>query len=125
MQEFSKAMVKSSLSTLELKEHLARQPKQLPVSCLYDKRGSDLYEEITALPEYYPFNEELNLLKAKANEIIAHIPAGSIILELGCGSTAKTGTILNAIAHRWASASSISRPDVCRRTDSFQHSACL
>lgn len=107
MQDFSNTMVDSALSTVELKEHLARQPKQLPVSCLYDKRGSDLYEEITALPEYYPFNEELDLLKAKADEIIAHIPSGSIILELGCGSAAKTGTILNAIAHRWASASSI------------------
>lgn len=95
-------MVESTLSTLELKEHLAREPKQLPVSCLYDKHGSDLYEDITALPEYYPFNEELDLLNSKANEIIAHIPAGSIILELGCGSAVKTGTILNAIARRWA-----------------------
>ena len=93
-------MSESVLSRAELKEHLTRQPKQLPVSCLYDKHGSDLYEEITALPEYYPFNEETNLLKAKAGEIIAHIPAGSVILELGCGSTAKTGTILNAIAQR-------------------------
>ncbi len=89
-----------SLSTVELKKGLNSSPKKLPVSCLYDKRGSDLYEDITALPEYYPFNEESALLKAGVQEMIAHVRPGSIILELGCGSTAKTGTILNAIADR-------------------------
>ena len=93
-------MTQTNLSESELRENLNRTPKQLPVSCLYDKRGSDLYEVITALPEYYPFNEESALLKTSAQEMISHVKPGSVIVELGCGSTAKTGTILNAIADR-------------------------
>ena len=52
-------------------------PKHLPCSYLYDTRGSDLYEDITALEEYYPFQAEQALLTSHAQDIISHIPSGA------------------------------------------------
>lgn len=87
-------------SDLDLIEGLRSLPKRIPVRFLYDTKGSDLYEEITQLQEYYPYEEEKTLLKRHAEDIIAHVPRGAVVVELGCGDGSKTSVLLNALAQR-------------------------
>lgn len=84
----------------ELLRGLGSTPKRIPVSYLYDARGSSLYEDITDLPSYYPYNEERNLLRAKADAISKYIPADAVVVELGCGPATKTTILLEALARR-------------------------
>lgn len=74
--------------------------KRIPVRFLYDDRGSQLYEDITALEEYYPYKEEESLLRKHAKDIVLDIPKDSIVIELGCGDGSKTSLILQALSAR-------------------------
>ena len=58
--------------------------------------------QIVDLPEYYPYRTELAMLEKNLSSITQHIPPGSVIVELGCGSATKTGLILNALLERSA-----------------------
>jgi L-histidine N-alpha-methyltransferase len=69
---------------------------------LYDKKGSELFEEITALPEYYQTRTELTILKEKAPEIVARTHCRELV-ELGSGSASKTRTLLDAMMATQAS----------------------
>lgn len=69
--------------------------KTLPCSYLYDARGSELYERITVLPEYYPTRTEASLLRQAATDIRSLTGALSLA-ELGSGSSAKTRVLLDA-----------------------------
>ncbi|KAH8933035.1 hypothetical protein BDL97_18G010300 [Sphagnum fallax] len=71
--------------------------KKIPFSLLYDKKGSELYEEKTKLEEYYPFLAEDHMLELHVDEIAAQIPLHSVIVELGCGTACKTAKVLSAI----------------------------
>lgn len=71
--------------------------KEIPCSLLYDDRGSELYEKITELEEYYPFRVEEQRLKEHARNISASIPEGSVIVELGCGTARKSSIVLSAV----------------------------
>jgi dimethylhistidine N-methyltransferase len=84
----------------ELLAGLQCSPKQIPCSYLYDDRGSELYNQITELEEYYPFKTEEAMLKQHASDIITHIPPGSVVVELGCGSAQKTAFLLSALLAR-------------------------
>jgi dimethylhistidine N-methyltransferase len=75
---------------------LSATPKQLPPKYFYDSAGSDLFERITALPEYYPTRCELSILREHAGEIAALIPEGAALIEFGSGSSMKTRTLLGA-----------------------------
>jgi dimethylhistidine N-methyltransferase len=75
---------------------LAAARKTLPAKWFYDSRGSDLFEAICALPEYYPTRQESALLEMIAPEIAAHIPAGATLVELGSGASRKTRLLLDA-----------------------------
>ncbi|MFI6950129.1 L-histidine N(alpha)-methyltransferase [Streptomyces sp. NPDC050422] len=75
---------------------LTRQPKTLPPKWFYDARGSDLFEEITRLPEYYPTRAEREILIDRAAEIAAASGARTVI-ELGSGSSEKTRHLLDAL----------------------------
>ncbi|MEV8229165.1 L-histidine N(alpha)-methyltransferase [Streptomyces sp. NPDC079167] len=75
---------------------LTRQPKTLPPKWFYDARGSDLFEEITRLDEYYPTRAEREILIARAGEIAATSGARTLI-ELGSGSSEKTRHLLDAL----------------------------
>ncbi|MGH9522376.1 MAG: L-histidine N(alpha)-methyltransferase [Terriglobales bacterium] len=79
---------------------LTATPKSLPPKLFYDAEGSELFEEITRLPEYYLTRTELAILRERANEIARRTPARASIVELGAGSAAKTRTILQALADR-------------------------
>ena len=77
---------------------LTATPKVLRPQWLYDARGSELFEEITALPEYYPFAAEREALTSCA-DAIARESAADTLVELGSGSSSKTPVLLDAL-HR-------------------------
>jgi len=81
----------------EVLQGLRRSPKAIPARWLYDYRGSELFEEITALPEYYPSRTERAILRTRARSIAALTGKGRVVVEFGCGSCAKTTLLLSAI----------------------------
>ena len=70
----------------------------VPARWLYDQRGSELFDEITRLPSYYPTGTETALLRSIMPDLAKRIPAGSAVVEFGAGSQTKTPILLNAIA---------------------------
>jgi L-histidine N-alpha-methyltransferase len=76
---------------------LTRPFKELPPKHFYDRRGSELFERICELPEYYPTRTELALLRAAAAEVIARTGAGELV-ELGSGASEKARILLGAMA---------------------------
>ncbi|MFF3457108.1 L-histidine N(alpha)-methyltransferase [Streptomyces sp. NPDC002730] len=75
---------------------LTRTPKALPPKWFYDARGSELFEEITRLPEYYPTRAEREILTARASEIAA-VSGARTLVELGSGSSEKTRHLLDEL----------------------------
>lgn len=73
------------------------RPRAIPARWFYDLRGSELFERITDLPEYYPTRVERSILADKAGEIGAAVGAGRAVVEFGSGSSAKTPLLLKAI----------------------------
>lgn len=80
----------------DVAEGLSGVPKALPPRWFYDARGSELFEEITALPEYYPTRAEGEILTRHAGDIARLTRAGTLV-ELGSGSSAKTRLLLDAL----------------------------
>jgi L-histidine N-alpha-methyltransferase len=75
---------------------LTATPKTLPPKWFYDARGSELFERITELPEYYPTRAEREILADRADEIAALTGAHTLV-ELGSGSSEKTRLLLDAL----------------------------
>jgi L-histidine Nalpha-methyltransferase len=75
---------------------LTATPKALPPKWFYDERGSELFEQITLLPEYYPTRAEREILVARAAEIAATTGARTLV-ELGSGSGEKTRLLIEAL----------------------------
>ena len=75
---------------------LTRTPKTLPPRWFYDALGSELFEKITALPEYYPTRAEREILVDRAAEIASATGARTLV-ELGSGSSEKTRHLLDAL----------------------------
>src|SRR5918997_715934 len=84
---------------LAVPKDLSQWPKYF-----YDEKGSELFEEITALPEYYQTRTELSILREKAQEIVARTGCRELV-ELGSGSSSKTRVLLDAMVSRSGSAS--------------------
>ncbi len=78
---------------------LTGSPKRLPPKWFYDDRGSELFEQITRLPEYYPTRTEREILQRRAAEIAAASRPHTLV-ELGSGSAEKTGLLLDALRER-------------------------
>ncbi len=70
----------------------------IPARWLYDRRGSELFDEITQLQSYYPTRTETGLLGQVMPEIAPHIPKMTAVVEFGAGSATKTPRLLEAIA---------------------------
>jgi dimethylhistidine N-methyltransferase len=70
----------------------------VPARWLYDRTGSELFDEITRLPSYYPTRTETALLATILPEVAQRVPAGSVVVEFGAGSATKTPALLEAIA---------------------------
>jgi L-histidine Nalpha-methyltransferase len=76
---------------------LASAPKELPPKYFYDARGSELFDQITRLPEYYPTRRERSILEERAAEI-ARLSGADTLVELGSGTSEKTRLLLDALA---------------------------
>jgi len=77
---------------------LTQPQRVIPARFFYDHAGSELFEAITDLPEYYPTRTEIGILAAHAADIAAAIGPGRAVIEFGSGSSAKTPLLLRAIA---------------------------
>jgi len=77
-------------------EGLTQHPKRLPPKYFYDETGSELFEEITRLPEYYPTRTELRILRDRAAEIARILPKRAALVEFGAGATTKARLLLKA-----------------------------
>jgi L-histidine N-alpha-methyltransferase len=83
----------------ELDRALRSLPRTIPPRWLYDDRGSELFDRITRLPEYYPTEAEREIL-AGHSAMIAEVSAATTVVELGSGTSDKTRTLLDAfVAH--------------------------
>jgi L-histidine Nalpha-methyltransferase len=76
---------------------LTRPAKELPSKHFYDAHGSELFERICALPEYYPTRTERLILETHARDMARHTGAGELV-ELGAGYATKTRVLLDAMA---------------------------
>ncbi len=76
---------------------LGQDAKQLPCKYLYDQRGSELFEKITQLDEYYPTRTEHAIIEQYAVEMAAQIGEGAMLVEFGSGSSTKTRVLLDAL----------------------------
>ncbi|WP_329480639.1 L-histidine N(alpha)-methyltransferase [Kribbella sp. NBC_01484] len=83
----------------DVRAGLTADPKWLPPKWFYDARGSELFEEITRLPEYYPTRAEREILQARSGEIAAITKAHTLV-ELGSGSSEKTRLLLDGLRDR-------------------------
>src|SRR5262245_27964748 len=77
---------------------LSQHPKRLSPKYFYDATGSELFEAITGLPEYYPTRTELGILRDRGSDIAAVIPSGAALTEFGAGSTKKVRLLLETCA---------------------------
>src|SRR3954454_17332265 len=80
----------------DVRRGLTSTPKVLPPKYFYDARGSELFEQITRPPEYYPTRTERSILSARADEI-ADLTKARTLVELGSGSSEKTHLLLGAL----------------------------
>ena len=78
-------------------EGLSRQQKELPCKYFYDNRGSELFNTICGLDEYYPTRTETALLQAHGREMADLIGPGVCLIEFGCGALLKTRLLLDAL----------------------------
>ena len=85
----------------DVRTGLARPPRTMPPVWFYDDRGCELYEQITKLPEYYPFRTEQALLRRAAGQI-AEAAGASVLVEIGSGNSEKTHELLTAMARSTA-----------------------
>jgi L-histidine Nalpha-methyltransferase len=81
----------------DVRAGLTATPKQLPPKWFYDERGSQLFDDITRLPEYYPTRKETEILEREAGSIARRTGATSLV-ELGAGTSTKTRLILDGLA---------------------------
>src|SRR6201985_2961378 len=77
---------------------LSQRPKRLSPKYFYDATGSELFEAITRLPEYYPTRTELSILRDRGSEIASIIPKGAALVEFGAGATTKVRLLLENCA---------------------------
>jgi uncharacterized SAM-dependent methyltransferase len=76
---------------------LSQAQKTVPARFLYDERGSQLFEAITGLPEYYPARAEIEILRRHSGDIAQLASRGRVVVELGSGSSAKTPLLLDEV----------------------------
>lgn len=80
---------------LDVLHGLSERPKSLPCKYLYDARGSELFDRICELPEYYPTRTEIGILQRSAAEMAALLGPRCLVVEPGCGNCVKTCLLLD------------------------------
>jgi dimethylhistidine N-methyltransferase len=91
-QRFDEA---TSAFAQDVLEGLSLQPKRLSPKYFYDAVGSELFEQITRLPEYYPTRTELGILRDRGPDIAKLVPQGAALVEFGAGATTKVRLLLD------------------------------
>ncbi len=81
----------------ELVAGLAERPRRIAPKFFYDARGSELFETICRLPEYYLTRTEISILTAYAAAIARHATPGAVLIELGSGASTKVRLLLDAL----------------------------
>ncbi len=76
---------------------LAAQPRRIAPKYFYDKRGSELFDAITRLPEYYPTRTEVGILESRLDAIAGMLGRGNVLLEYGSGSSRKIRLLLESL----------------------------
>ncbi|HEX8420255.1 MAG TPA: L-histidine N(alpha)-methyltransferase, partial [Sphingomonas sp.] len=77
---------------------LSMVPRAIPARWFYDRRGSELFEEITDLPEYYPSRTERAILETASPQVATIAGSGRAVVEFGSGSSIKTPILLRSVA---------------------------
>ena len=93
-------LLQSSPIAAEVYEGLTRKPKSLPPKLFYDAAGSELFEKITELPEYYLTRTERAILESSAAQMIAAAGKDLSLIELGAGTASKTRILIRAALQR-------------------------
>ena len=83
--------------TREVQAALAAVPSRLPTKYLYDRRGSELFDTLCELPEYYPTRTELAIMRRSARQMAKRIGPQACLIELGSGSSIKTRDLIAAL----------------------------
>jgi dimethylhistidine N-methyltransferase len=91
------AVAEPSRLTREVLDDLRKTPKQLSPVWFYDENGSNLFERICELPEYYLTRAELAIMRLHAAEMASQIGPGAAVIELGSGSSLKTRLLLDQL----------------------------
>lgn len=81
----------------ELIAGLEQAPRRISPKFFYDERGSELFEEITRLREYYPTRTEIGILRACAAAVAGRTPSGAVLIELGSGASEKVRLLLDRL----------------------------
>lgn len=76
---------------------LMATPRRIAPKYFYDQRGSELFEAITRLPEYYPTRAEISILESRLDELCALLGRGNVLLEFGSGSSRKIRLLLEEL----------------------------
>ncbi len=85
---------------LDVREGLTATPKHLPAKLFYDEIGSQLFEQITELPEYYLTRTERSILERYASDICRQAGSGLTLVELGAGTATKTCLIIEELVRQ-------------------------
>jgi L-histidine N-alpha-methyltransferase len=93
------ASVRRAQLVVDVQRGLGGRPRSLPSKYFYDARGSELFDRITRLPEYYPTRTERGILLAHADDIAA-VTDAEMLVELGSGTSEKTRLLLDALTAR-------------------------
>jgi L-histidine N-alpha-methyltransferase len=91
-------MAVSSLELSEIVSGLSAEQKQISPKYFYDERGSQLFDAITELPEYYLTNTELGIMRDNIDEIVAMVGKQASLIEFGSGSSMKTRILLQHLS---------------------------
>ena len=81
----------------EIALSLKHEPKVISPKYFYDNLGSELFDRICNLPEYYPYNCESSILKKIAKNLTPHLTSNVRLVELGSGSSTKTRLLIDAL----------------------------
>ena len=87
-------MIQRATELAEIVEGLSQAEKMISPKFLYDERGSQLFDEITRLPEYYPTETEIGIMVDNIDEIVELVGPQASLIELGSGSSVKTRILL-------------------------------
>jgi L-histidine N-alpha-methyltransferase len=108
----------------DVRAGLSSYPKEVAPKYFYDERGSQLFERITELPEYYPTRAEREILSERSTEILATAGHPDTLVELGSGSAAKTRHLLSAMREAGSSLETYVPVDISEEI-THETAACL